>query len=94
MVVGSEKMVVFNDMAEHRLIYYPHKIEWLDELPTAIKADGEAIDIEDTEPLKAECLHFLDCVSNRTRPRSDGEEGLRVLKVLDACQKALDSKST
>ena len=93
-VVGSEKMVVFNDMAEHRLIYYPHKIEWLDELPTAIKADGEAIDIEDTEPLKAECLHFLDCVSNRTRPRSDGEEGLRVLKVLDACQKALDSKST
>src|SRR5204863_1599150 len=40
-------------------------------------------------PLREECRHFLECVKTRTAPVSDGEEGLRVLRVLDACQKAL-----
>src|SRR5206468_6930593 len=45
--------------------------------------------LEDREPLRAECRHFLDCVASRTPPVSDGAEGLRVLRVLDACQRAL-----
>jgi UDP-2-acetamido-3-amino-2,3-dideoxy-glucuronate N-acetyltransferase len=88
-VVGAEKMAVFDDTAEHKLVLYPHKVEWKNRLPTAIKAKGEAVVLDDREPLKAECQHFLDCVGARTAPVSDGAEGLRVLRVLDACQRAL-----
>ena len=90
-VVGSEKMAVFDDTAEHKLILYPHKVEWKNRIPTAIKANGEIVELEDREPLKSECQHFLECVASRTTPVSDGEEGLRVLRVLDACQRALQN---
>ncbi|MBZ5706046.1 MAG: Gfo/Idh/MocA family oxidoreductase [Acidobacteriia bacterium] len=88
-VVGSEKMAVFDDTAEHKLVLYPHKVEWKNRIPTAVKADGEVVELEDREPLRAECQHFLDCVGSRRSPVSDGAEGLRVLRVLDACQRAL-----
>src|SRR5437016_8605364 len=88
-VVGSEKMAIFDDTAEHKLVLYPHRVEWRNRIPTAVKANGEIVDLEDREPLRAECQHFLDCVKSRTSPVSDGAEGLRVLRVLDACQRAL-----
>ena len=88
-VVGSEKMAVFDDTAEHKLVLYPHKVEWRNRIPTAVKANEEIVELESREPLRAECQHFLDCVEFRTPPVSDGGEGLRVLRVLDACQRAL-----
>jgi UDP-2-acetamido-3-amino-2,3-dideoxy-glucuronate N-acetyltransferase len=88
-VVGSEKMAVFDDTAEHKLVLYPHRVEWKNRIPTAVKADGENVELENLEPLRAECQHFLDCMDSRTSPVSDGVEGLRVLRVLDACQRAL-----
>src|SRR6266478_9512073 len=53
-IVGSEKMAVFDDTAEHKLVLYPHKVEWRNRIPTAVKADGEILYIEDREPLRAE----------------------------------------
>ena len=88
-VVGSEKMAVFDDTAEHKLVLYPHKVEWRNRVPMAVKAEGEIVGIEAVEPLRAECRHFIDCVESRTSPISNGAEGLRVLRVLDACQRAL-----
>jgi UDP-2-acetamido-3-amino-2,3-dideoxy-glucuronate N-acetyltransferase len=88
-VVGSEKMAVFDDTAEHKLVLYPHKVEWRNRIPTAVKANGEVVALEDREPLREECQHFLDCIETRTAPVSDGAEGLRVLRVLDACQRAV-----
>jgi UDP-2-acetamido-3-amino-2,3-dideoxy-glucuronate N-acetyltransferase len=90
-VVGSEKMAVFDDTAEDKLVLYPHRVEWRNRVPTAVKANGEVVDLEDNEPLRAECQHFLDCVESRTPPVSDGVEGLQVLRVLDACQRALSN---
>jgi UDP-2-acetamido-3-amino-2,3-dideoxy-glucuronate N-acetyltransferase len=88
-VVGSEKMAVFDDTAEHKLVLYPHKVEWRNRIPTAVKAEGEIVALEEREPLRAECQHFLSCVESRKSPVSDGAEGLRVLRILDACQSAL-----
>jgi len=88
-VVGSEKMAVFDDTAEDKLVLYPHKVKWQNRVPTAVKANGEIVKLENREPLRAECQHFLDCVESRTSPVSDGVEGLRVLRVLDACQRSL-----
>ena len=88
-VVGSEKMAIFDDTAEHKLVLYPHRVEWKNRIPTAVKAEGEIVALDSREPLKAECQHFLDSVASRTAPVTDGVEGLRVLRVLDACQRAL-----
>lgn len=91
-VVGSEKMAVFDDTAEHKLVLYPHKVEWKNRIPTAVKAEGEPVELENREPLRAECQHFLDCVATRRAPVSDGREGLQVLRVLDGCQRALGNE--
>ncbi len=88
-LVGSEKMAVFDDTAEDKLVLYPHRVQWKGRVPTAVKAAAEADSLEPREPLRAECEHFLDCVRTRRRPTTDGSEGLRVLKVLQACHEAL-----
>lgn len=91
-VVADRKMAVFDDTeAERKLVLYDHQIDWLDRAPVARKAEGKVVPLPDREPLQAECLHFLDCVRNRKTPRTDGQEGLRVLRVLDACEKSLRS---
>jgi UDP-2-acetamido-3-amino-2,3-dideoxy-glucuronate N-acetyltransferase len=88
-VVGSETMAVFDDTAEHKLVLYRHRVEWRNRLPAAVKAQGEPVPVTGGEPLKAECRHFLDCVRTGATPVTDGAEGLRVLRVLDACQRSL-----
>ncbi len=91
-VVGDKKMAVFNDVSEKKLQLYPHKIEWLQRIPVAAKADAEDVPVEGEEPLKAECQHFLDCVASGDAPRTDGREGLRVLRTLQASEESLNRK--
>jgi UDP-2-acetamido-3-amino-2,3-dideoxy-glucuronate N-acetyltransferase len=93
-VVGSQKMAVFDDTASDKLVLYPHKVEWKNRIPTAVKAEGEAVPLETTEPLKEECRHFLECLVSRRPPKTDGAEGLRVLRVLNACQESLEARKT
>ncbi len=70
-VVGSEKMAVFDDTAEHKLVLYPHRVEWKNRVPTAVKANGENVVLDDREPLRAECaaLPRLRRVANIPRQR-------------------------
>ncbi len=90
-VVGNEKMAVFDDTAPwgKKLTLYPHHVAWHGNIPLAVKAEAEPVPVEQEEPLRAECAHFLHCMATREQPRTDGKEGLRVLRVLNACQKAL-----
>lgn len=89
-VVGSTTMAVFDDVSEEKLFIYPHKIEWKDgKIPVAQKADYYPVDIEHKEPLQEELRHFVECVLNRKKPRTDGEEGLRVLRVLQETERSL-----
>jgi predicted dehydrogenase len=41
------------------------------------------------EPLKVECAHFADCISQGIVPRSSGEVGVRVVKVLESADVSL-----
>jgi len=92
-IVGEKGMLVFNDTdPENKLIFFSHKVEWMNRIPVASKAQGEKINIEKSEPLRLECQHFIDCITNRRKPKTDGYEGLRVLKVLSACQDSMDQK--
>ncbi len=45
------------------------------------------------EPLLEELRHFFECIENKQQPRSNIENGLRVVKVLEACQKSLKGNS-
>jgi len=96
-VVGSSKMAVFDDMEAPEFIRIYDKgvdqsfdYETYGESLTLRSGDILIPKVRMSEPLKIECLHFLECVENRTRPRSDGRDGLRVLKVLDAAQRSLE----
>ena len=93
-VVGDRKMAVFDDVEKiNKLLLYPHAIHWKNHLPVANKAEAQLVPFDSDEPLRAECLHFLECVRTRQTPRTDGHEGLRVLKVLQSCQEALGGKA-
>jgi UDP-2-acetamido-3-amino-2,3-dideoxy-glucuronate N-acetyltransferase len=89
-IVGDRKMAVFDDVQpENKLLLYPHLIDWKNHVPVPTLAAAQVIPTDPVEPLRAECLHFLECIRTRQRPRSDGAEGLRVLTVLQQCQAML-----
>jgi len=95
-VVGDKQMAVFDDTAswEGKLVLYPHEVLWSGNIPVAKKAEGKSVPLEKDEPLKAECRHFIECVTNRTKPITDGNEGVRGLRVLNALQESLDKNGT
>ncbi len=83
-VVGSKAMAVFDDVSDEKLVVYPHQIQWKNgSIPIAQKSDCQVIPFEKGEPLKLELAHFIECVNKRKTPKTDGQEGLRVLRVLE-----------
>lgn len=92
-VVGSERMAVFNDMVDDKLLIYPHEIEWVDRVPVPVLKDPEPVPIGSEEPLKEECKHFLNCIKTREKPKTDGKEGYNVLQVLQSSQKSLENNA-
>ncbi len=95
-VVGTQKMVVFDDMeASEKIKIYDKGVDRAGEVVsygdslTVRNGDILIPKISLQEPLKLECTHFVDCVRERKRPLTDGLDGLRVVKVLDAAQKSL-----
>lgn len=92
-VVGADAMLVFDDTLvwQNKLAKYEHSVDWQRDRPVAIKAEPQFIDLPQSEPLKNECQHFVDCMENGDAPRTDGREGLKVLKVLNKLQQAMDA---
>lgn len=92
-VVGSNGMAVFDDTKpwNEKLQLYRNHIKWSNgNVPQANKNEPENIQVPQHEPLLEECSHFLQCCKGRITPRTDGHEGLRVLKVLQAAQASLN----
>ena len=96
MVVGSKKMAVFDDMesSEKVRIYDkgidPPDFVAYDQAPTLRFGDIVIPQLRMTEPLRIECQHYVDCVRDRKRPRTDGESGLQVVRILEAAQRSLE----
>jgi len=89
-IVGDRKMAVFDDVVpKDKLLLFSHRIDWIERIPVPRKEDAEVIPFDMEEPLKAECRQFLDCLQTRQKPKTDGENGLRVLEILDLCQRSL-----
>lgn len=90
-VVGEQAMIVFDDTKEpaEKLLLYRHKVGWEGKLPVVSKADPEPVAFEGSEPLRNECQAFLDAMGGISQPPSDAAEGIRVLRVLEACQRSI-----
>jgi predicted dehydrogenase len=87
-VVGSQKMASFDDVAK-QLVLYDQRVEVKEGQPIPIKGDGEAVEFAADEPLLLECQAFLDSMNTRRSPLTDGRTGQRVLQVLQAAQRSL-----
>ncbi|MEM7325793.1 MAG: Gfo/Idh/MocA family oxidoreductase [Actinomycetota bacterium] len=92
-VVGEEAMAVFDDIQprEQKLALYRSKVDWRGGVPTAAKAEPEYLEIPADEPLVNELRHFCERVVDRSAPRTDGIEGLRVLRVLAEAGRQLEA---
>jgi UDP-2-acetamido-3-amino-2,3-dideoxy-glucuronate N-acetyltransferase len=90
-VVGSRKMVVFDDAArEGKLQIYDQGIEWRAGRPLIRQTSERTLYFGEIEPLREELEHFVECIRFRRRPRTDGANGVRVLRVLEACQRSIE----
>jgi predicted dehydrogenase len=95
-VVGKKKMAVYDDLAEERLRIYDRGVKSLDGSPPYDRPlsyrYGDIISphISSEEPLVLEVQHFLDCICNRATPESSGEEGMLVVAILEAIDRALE----
>lgn len=94
-IVGDKGMASFVDVEkkERKLLIYDHDIAWNGNIPLIEKAEGKPIKYDmSKEPLKEECQSFIEWILKNKKPPSDGEEGLKVLKVLNDADKDLKRK--
>ena len=92
-VVGERKMAVFDDTRQTgKLRIHDKGFQWTDGVPVPRNDAETVLEIDDAEPLRLECEHFLGCVTRRTRPLTDGASALSVLRVLEASQRSMDQR--
>ncbi len=103
-IVGNKKMLLFDDVLENGKIkifdkgvtieknsiprqpYYDTYKEWI---LTYRSGETQIVETEDKEPLNVMANHFIDCIKNNKKPLTDGNSGLRVVKVIEAAQQSL-----
>lgn len=97
-VVGSRKMVVYDDVAAEgkvkiydKGVYRKGEAGYGEFQYKVHSGDIMMPRLEMTEPLRLECQHFVDCVRSGSQPLTDGFNGLRVVRVLQAAQNSLES---
>ncbi len=98
-VVGSQKMVVYDDVeSQEKIKIYdkgvdaPPYTDTFEDFQLSYRY-GDAVipNIHFVEPLRLECQHFLECIANRTEPQSSGRVGLKVVRVLEAAERSLQN---
>jgi predicted dehydrogenase len=103
-VVGERQMVVWNDMELNEPVRIYHKSVDVERGPAyadsfgafrLLVRSGDVVipRIDATQPLDAECQHFLDCIEGKSQPINDGVVGLRVVSALEAAQLSMRNRS-
>jgi predicted dehydrogenase len=96
-IVGSRKMLVYDDTEiQEKIRIYDKGLDvhryydtFGDFQFSYRYGDIQIPRVEEKEPLRAECEHFVDCIRNSIAPRTDGLSGLRVVSVLHAANASL-----
>ena len=95
--VGSQRMLVYNDVEPNEKIkIYDKRVETPPYYDTFAEfhysyhyGDMYSPYLKQYEPLKMECQHFLDCIKTGEKPESCGDEGLKVVEILEAASRSL-----
>ncbi len=93
-IVGSQKMLVYDDTApQEKLRIYDRGVsmqryyDTFGEFQFSYRYGDILIPrLDESEPLRQECAHFVDCIRTGNQPRTDGVNGLQVVSVLEAAQ--------
>ena len=98
-VVGDKKMAVYDDLGQEKIRVYDKGVSL--ESSTGELADfqlsyrhGDMYSpwLQQQEPLKTECAEFIRCIRENDTPRTDGENGLAVVEVLEAANASLQDQ--
>jgi predicted dehydrogenase len=98
-IVGSKRMVVYDDneplekikVYDKRVEVPPHYDTFAEFTYSYHYGDAYIPYIKQTEPLKVETQHFLDCIRGGKTPETSGVDGLRVIQILEASSRSLKS---
>jgi predicted dehydrogenase len=96
-IVGSKKMVVYNDVSDvEKIRIYdkgverPYETDTFDDFHLTYRYGGLQVPyIPQSEPLRAQCEHFVHCARTGERPESDGHMGARVVRILELADRSL-----
>jgi predicted dehydrogenase len=96
-IVGSRRMIVYDDVTplekirifDARVERPPHYDTFAEFHYAYHYGDMYAPYIKQEEPLKSECQHFLDCIRDGLRPLTDGQQGLELVRILEASSDSL-----
>jgi predicted dehydrogenase len=100
LIGGDKQMIVYDDLEPSEKIKIYDKgvslsggAEGVYQMLVSYRSgDMRAPHLATTEALKSEAVHFIDCITNGTHPQTDGEMGLRVVKVLEAADKSMANR--
>ena len=99
-IVGTRRMIVYDDLQTHEKIRIydvrverpPHYDTFADFHYSYHYGDSYIPHIQQEEPLKAECQHFLDCIERGVKPLTSGHEGLELVRILEAASASLKER--
>jgi predicted dehydrogenase len=99
-IVGTRRMIVYDDLQtlekiriyDVRVERPPHYDTFADFHYSYHYGDSYIPHIRQEEPLKAECQHFLDCIERGLKPLTGGDEGLELVRILEAASKSLKDR--
>jgi UDP-2-acetamido-3-amino-2,3-dideoxy-glucuronate N-acetyltransferase len=91
-VIGDQAMAVFDDVsADRKLTIYDQRANLSTGQTTLVKGLSAVEILPPDEPLQLECKAFVKSMETRAAPLADGLSGLRVLAVLEACRRSMES---
>ena len=97
-IVGSKKMIVYDDIASDKVVIFDKGIEvppysvTENEFHASYRHGAETVHpIDWNEPLKVECEHFVECIRSGVEPRSGGDDAIKIIKVLETAQRSLNN---
>jgi predicted dehydrogenase len=96
-IVGSRRMIVYDDLQTHEKIkIYDVRVERPPHYDTFAEfqysyhyGDSYIPHIHQEEPLKSVCQHFVDCIRSGAQPNTSGQEGLDLVRILEAASASL-----
>ncbi|MDQ1707265.1 MAG: hypothetical protein QOJ88_476 [Pyrinomonadaceae bacterium] len=100
LIGGSEKMILYDDLEPSEKVKIYDKGVTLSQSAEAVyemlvsyrSGDMWAPRLDATEALQTEALHFIDCIENDKQPETDGQAGLRLVRIVEAAEKSLRAR--